>query len=90
MHITRPVKSYNACHFDSIHARRIAIQSLPPRYPARRCIRECDQALKNLAGAILYNVRVAGQLEELFAVWTALIHKLRMGLDDAADHAGAK
>lgn len=82
--------TYNTSNLDSVHARHITIKSLPTRNPARGGVDEGDEALVDLARTFLNTVFVAGELEELFAVWAAFAAELGRGHDDAADHAGAE
>lgn len=82
--------TYNTSNLDSIHPGHITVQSLPTRNPARGGVDEGDEALVYLARAFLDAVLVAGELEELFAVWAAFAAEFGRGHDDAADHAGAE
>jgi hypothetical protein len=84
------VCTYNSGDFDGIDARNIAVESLPPGNPAGGWVCQSDEALKDLAGALLDSIVVAQELEELFAVGASLATEARTGKNNAADHAGAQ
>ena len=82
--------TYDSSDLNSVDTRNIALQTLPSGDPASGGVGESDKSLVDLAGALLDGVFVAGQFEELVAVWAALATELGRGHDDAADHAGAQ
>ena len=63
---------------------------MPARDPAEGGISQGDQALVDLACALLDGIFMAGQLEELFAVWATFATELGLWHYDAAHHAGAQ
>jgi len=82
--------TYNASNLDGVDTRDIAVEALPPGYPAGSGVGKSDEALKDLAGTFLDGIVVAGELKELFAVGTSLTAEARTWEDNAADHAGAQ
>lgn len=80
----------NAGDLDSVNARNIAVETLPPGNPAGGRVCQSDETLKDLAGALLDSIVVAQELEELFAVGTSLATEARTGKNNAADHAGTQ
>jgi len=82
--------TYDAGNLDSVDTRNVAVESLPPGDPAGSRVGQSDEALKDLAGALLNGVVVTGELKELLAVGTSLTAEARTWKDDAADHTGAQ
>lgn len=56
-----------------ICTRHIAIQSLPLRDPGLRWLLQCDHALEDLGCAFANLFSFAAEVEELLAVWAALL-----------------
>jgi hypothetical protein len=82
--------THNAGDLDGINTRNIAVESLPPGNPAGGRVCQSDEALKDLAGALLDSIIMANELEELFAVGASLATETRTGENNTADHAGAQ
>jgi hypothetical protein len=66
---------HHARHFDGIHARNVALQTLPPGHPAGPFISERDQAFEDLRRAFLDGIAVAAEAEDMFAIGTAFAHE---------------
>lgn len=78
----------NAFYLHSVASWHVALQALPSRDPAPRCIADGDETLKDLARALRNHVLVTTELKER-TVRAALAEKLLLGLDDGANHASA-
>ena len=83
-------ETYYSFDFDSVRARRVALQALPLGHPAALRVEQGDHALEDGAGAVLHGVGAVAHLEELFAVGAAGRDELGAGLDNRAHHAGAQ
>ena len=68
-----------ARHLDGIDALDVIVQALPLGDPGLGGVGERDKALVDLAGAVVDGVRVAFQVEELFAVGAALLSETLYG-----------
>jgi hypothetical protein len=82
--------TYDSLDLHRICAWCIALQALPLGHPAAIRVGQRDHALEDGAGTVLNDVCAVAHLEEIFAVRTAAGDEFGAGLDDGADHAGAK
>lgn len=62
-------------HLGSICPSNVVVQPLPPRNPAGGRVTDGDQALKDLRGAFLNSIVIPTELEDVFAVRTAVAHE---------------
>lgn len=82
--------TYISSNLHRINPRNIPHNPLPPRHPARRRVIDGNKTLKRLGRAIGHGVGGAAHFEELLAVGAAAFDEFGLGLDEAADQAGAE
>lgn len=68
-------KTHCSCHLGRICPGNVVVQPLPPRNPAASRVTDRDQTLEDLRGAFLNSIVIPAELEDVFAVRTAVTHE---------------
>lgn len=71
----RNERTHRSCHFGRICPCHVVVQALPPSHPAGGWITHRNQTLKDLGGAFLDGIVVSTELENGFAIGTAVAHE---------------